>query len=232
MFVLFLLFGLSYQTDAANFPLFLDIFFLFPTHTVHSEHQGCAREGGPLLWPSWPVPPWHPKDHPSWPGGFQHGSAFSRTFSLCGLLTTGHPSLRGCPLPPFQQKQQEGFSALHQPSLPPGFTLPIAEPCHLDSGRCTWRWRYPAVLSVPSNYKRTEAVMVHLFLLQSTLLCVTGDVSGYKEYFSYWSVMLCLAIWYLKMSFWWVDQTWPEGFLCSVSLYLYAVCVLQEEGKS
>lgn len=54
---------------APAFFLFLSLFFLL-LYTVHSEHKGCAGEGGPLLRLSCPLLPRDPKDYPSGPECF------------------------------------------------------------------------------------------------------------------------------------------------------------------
>lgn len=120
------------------------IHFLLP---VHSEHQGRAGEGGPLLRIRWPVLPQHSKDHPSGPGGFQHGIIFPRSLNLRRLLLAALRPLHHCrPLSPLlRQKQEEGVASLHQPGFPPGLALALAEPLQPGSGR--GRRLHPAPLS-------------------------------------------------------------------------------------
>lgn len=98
-------------------------FFLLLLHAVHSEHKGCAGEGGPLLRLSCPLLPRDPKDYPSGPECFYPRSPNLRAFAVCWLHTAASSPASGHCMPPVQPKQQEGLTALDQSSLPSGFSF-------------------------------------------------------------------------------------------------------------
>lgn len=120
------------------------------------------------------------------------------------------------PFPPFSRSSKR--DSLH--SINPAFRL--ASPSPSLSRTTLILGDAPDIGFIPLSWAHSAPFLPH-----STLLRITRNVFGYKETFKV-VVMLCVAIWYLKMSFWWVDSALPGGFLCSVSfinnVLLYYMC--------